>query len=143
MRTYVKYTYRDIPRRGKPRGGCNENVFCNAKQVFMQSLTGNKLVVKLLAAGGTNGRASCASRLFLKDILDVITARQHSKYAVRRFFGFQKYRWFFGAYRGTWILFTFFVSTSRFVLRLFETHPPSHVSLMLNELLLALMLEYC
>ena len=58
--------YCDTPHRGASRGGCNENAFSNATLVFMQSLTGNKTVVKLLAAGGTNCQPSCVAKLSTK-----------------------------------------------------------------------------
>ena len=58
--------YCDTPHRGASRGGCNENAFSNATLVFMQSLTGNKTVVKLLAAGGTNGQTFLCRQTFHK-----------------------------------------------------------------------------
>ena len=54
------------PMRGVTVGGCNENAFCNATLVFMQSPTENKTMMKLLAAGGTNGQESCVALFFFQ-----------------------------------------------------------------------------
>ena len=128
MCTYVKYTYRDIPRRGKPRGGFNENVFCNATQVFMQSLTGNKLFMKLLAAGGTNGQESCAAEKFskiswmLSSPSIILSTQLEDSLVPENTVGPLELA---AESRHC----SFFVSIIKFELNFFETHPPSHVSI--------------
>ena len=54
------------PIEGRHEGGVMKMRLTKVTLVFMQSLTGNEMLVKLLAAGGTNGQASCVAKLSQK-----------------------------------------------------------------------------
>jgi hypothetical protein len=69
----------------------------------MQSVTGNKTVVKLLAAGGTNGQPSCVAKPSTKYL-----GYYHNQapFLVRseKILWIRKYRWSSGACRGTFFI---------------------------------------
>ena len=78
----------DIPHCGASRGGCNENAFCNATQVFMQSPTGNKMLENPLGAGGHQRSSSLCRPSFLprrRKYLGYYHNQSRVEYVARRF----------------------------------------------------------
>ena len=76
------------PHWGVSRGDVIKMRLAKATLVFMQSPTGNKLVVKLLAAGGANGQDSCGAKFSSHPkYLGCYHNQTSTEYVARRFRG--------------------------------------------------------
>ena len=86
------------------------------------------MICETVGAGGDDGQASCAAEYLSKYLACYHSQAIISECVAKKILWIGKYRWFLGFSRGMKTLFILCFNIN-FDLKLFETHPPSHVSI--------------